>query len=315
MPVDEGLDVDDDLLAHVDPTLDGCRPHMGQQDRIVQFDQLGIDRRLVLEDVEAGAGHLAGSQHAGQGVLVDHLAAAGVDDDGGRLQQLQAPRREQVIGCRRVRAVDRDDVHAGQHLVEALPIGRLQLGLDVRVHPAPVVIMHREAEALGPARHRLADAAHADDAQALAPDAMAQHRGRAPAGPVAGAHQVLALAQPPRYGEDQGHGHVRRVLGQDARGVGHGDAAHARGLEVDMVDAGAEGGDEAQLLAGLAENPRVDAVGHCRHEDVGLLHRGDQLGLAHRLVVQVQPGVEKLHHPGLDRIRKAAGDDHARLRL
>ena len=29
--------------------------------------------------------------------------------------------------CRRVRAVDRDDVHAGEHLVEALPVGGLQL--------------------------------------------------------------------------------------------------------------------------------------------------------------------------------------------
>jgi hypothetical protein len=38
----------------------------------------------VLEHVEAGAGQLAGSQHAGQRVLVDHLAARGVDDIGLR---------------------------------------------------------------------------------------------------------------------------------------------------------------------------------------------------------------------------------------
>ena len=87
--------------------------------------QLRVDRRLVLEHVEAGAGDLARLDHAGQRVLVDHLAARGVDDVGLGPQQLEPARREQVIGRRRVRAVDRDDVHAGEHLVEALPVGRL----------------------------------------------------------------------------------------------------------------------------------------------------------------------------------------------
>ena len=68
-------------------------------------------------------------------VLVDHLAARGVDDDRVRLQQLQPPRRQQMEGRRRVRAIHRDDVHARQHLVEALPVGRLELVLEVR--PAP----------------------------------------------------------------------------------------------------------------------------------------------------------------------------------
>jgi hypothetical protein len=67
------------------------------------------------------------SSMPGQRVLVDHLAARGVDDIGVRLHQLQPPRRQQMIGGRRVRAVDRDDVHPRQHLVEAFPIGRLEL--------------------------------------------------------------------------------------------------------------------------------------------------------------------------------------------
>ena len=74
----------------------------------------------------------AGLDQARQLVLVDHLAARGVDEIGVRLQQLQPARRQQVIGRRRVRAVDRDDVHARQHLVEAFPVGRLELLLDRR---------------------------------------------------------------------------------------------------------------------------------------------------------------------------------------
>ena len=41
-----------------------------------------VDRRLVLEHVEAGARDLAGLDHAGERVLVDDLAARRVDDDG-----------------------------------------------------------------------------------------------------------------------------------------------------------------------------------------------------------------------------------------
>jgi molybdopterin/thiamine biosynthesis adenylyltransferase len=71
-------------------------------------------------------------QQVGERCFVDDLAARGVDHDGVRLKQLQAARRQQVVGRRRVRRVDRDDVHPRQHLVEALPVGRLQLLGDAR---------------------------------------------------------------------------------------------------------------------------------------------------------------------------------------
>src|SRR5689334_21377204 len=56
--VGEGLDVDDDLLAHIDAAFDGGRAHMREQHDVVELQQLRIDRGLVLEDVEAGAGQL-----------------------------------------------------------------------------------------------------------------------------------------------------------------------------------------------------------------------------------------------------------------
>ena len=72
-----------------------------------------------------------------------------------------------------MRAVDRDDVHARQHLVEAFPVGRLQLVLDLLQHAMPVMIVDRQAERLGAARDRLADAAHSDDSETLTGDAAA----------------------------------------------------------------------------------------------------------------------------------------------
>ena len=88
------------------------------------------------------------------------------------------------------------------------------------------MIVDLQAEGAGAARHRLADAAHADDAEPLAPDAVAEHPGRRPAGPfaVAGEHG-RALGEPARHREDQRHGHVGGVFGEHARRVGDGDAA------------------------------------------------------------------------------------------
>src|SRR5262249_34900241 len=56
--IDKGLDVDDNLFPHVYAPFDGRGAHMRQEDDVVQFDQLGIDRGLMLEDIEPGAGDL-----------------------------------------------------------------------------------------------------------------------------------------------------------------------------------------------------------------------------------------------------------------
>ena len=238
---------------------------MGQQQHVVEFQQLGVHRRLVFEHVQPGAGDLALAQLAHQGVLVDHLAARGVDDIGMRRQQIEPARRQQVEGGRRMRAVHRDDVHAGQHLVEAFPVGRLQLLLDAFVYPLAVVVVDREAKGAGAPGDSLADTAHADDAEPLAPDALAQHPGGRPALELAFAQGLRAFHQAARHGEDQGHGHVGGVFGQHAGGVGDGDAAPSGGGQVDMVDAGAEIGDQAEIRAGMGQDGAIDAVGDGRH--------------------------------------------------
>ncbi len=125
-----------------------------------------------------------------------------------------------------------------------------------------------------------------------------------------GADQPFALRQAPRHGQDQGHGHVGGVLGQDAWRVGDRDVALPRRLEIDMVDAGAEGGDQLQLGSGLGEDRGVDMVGDRGHQHVGGLGGLDQRRLGHRPVVQIEPGLEQLHHPGFDRVRQLPGHDH-----
>jgi hypothetical protein len=62
--VGEGLDVDDHPLAHRDAALDRRRAHMRQQHDIVERGEARVDRRLVLEHVEAGAGDRAGLEQS-----------------------------------------------------------------------------------------------------------------------------------------------------------------------------------------------------------------------------------------------------------
>ena len=212
-----------------------------------------------------------------------------------------------------MRAVDRDHVHAGEHLVEAFPVGRLQLLLDGGGDAAAVVVVDRQAEGLGASCQGLADATHADDAQALAGDAAAEHPGRRPAGPVTSRDHLGALDEAPGDGENQRHGHVRRVLGEDPGRVGDGDASFRGRVDVDVVDAVAEVGDELHLLARRPDDLGVDPVGNRRHQHIGRLQGLHQLRTAHWPVGVVQARVEQFAHARFDHVRKLARHDDRRL--
>ena len=85
MAIHEGLDIDNDLLAHINAPFDRRRAGVRQQDdltRAGELDQLWIDRRLMFEHVEPGTGNLIRLDQASEGVLVNNLAARCVDDIG-----------------------------------------------------------------------------------------------------------------------------------------------------------------------------------------------------------------------------------------
>ncbi len=119
-----------------------------------------------------------------------------------------------------------------------------------------------------------------------------------------------AFDEPARGRKDERHGHVGGVLGHGAGRVGDRDAATQRARDVDVVDAVAEIGDQSHLLAGLGDHGGVDVVGDRRDEDIGLVHSLDDLGLRHRLVVEIEPGVEQFAHAGFDEFREPPRDDH-----
>ena len=175
------------------------------------------------------------------------------------------------------------------------------------------MVVDRNAEAPRAPRHRRADPAHADNAEPLAVNPVAQQRRRRPAEPAAGAHQALALDEPARDREDERHGHVGRVARQHARRVGDHDAPLMRGREVDMVHARAEARQQLEAGAGGFQALRVDAVGHGRHQHVRPAHGVEQFGAVPLPVAVVQLGAEQLHHPRLHRVRELARDDDERF--
>ncbi|ENN84449.1 hypothetical protein RHSP_22289 [Rhizobium freirei PRF 81] len=313
MTVDEGADVDDDLVAHVDAALEGRRAHMRQKYHLAligELHQLRIDGGFVLEHVEAGAGDLAFAQDLDQRRLIDDIAARRVDDVACRLQQRQAAGGDQMIRRRRRRAVDRNDVDAGEHLVEAVPIGRLQFVLRRRIDPLAIVIMDRKAECLGAAGNGGAYAPHADNADTLAVNASPQHPGRRPSGPFAGIIRQDAgtFRQPSRDGENERHGHVGGIFGQDIGRVGHGDAATSRSFDIDMIGAVGETGNQLHLRPGLIDQLSVDAVRHRGHQHVDRSDSLNEFGLGARTIVNVEFGIEELAHPRFHCIRQFARD-------
>ena len=267
----------------------------------------------MLIDVQTGACDLAPGQHIGQSRLVDHFTAGRIDQDGMGLKQLHAPGGQEVEGCGRVGAVDRHHIHAGQHLVEALPIGGLQLFFDAWADGFAVVIMDLQTKGLGALGHGLTDPAHTDNAQALAIDPATHHPGRRPALKAAALNHLSALNDAAGGGQNKGHGHIGGVFGQNAGRIGHGNAARIGGGDIDIIDPGPEIGDQLERGSGARQKTRINPIGNGRDQHLGALKRVKELVLPHRLVGQVQLGVEQFTHTGLHRIGEFACNNDFRL--
>ncbi len=62
MSIKKCLDIHNHLLAHIDTTFDGGGSHVGQQHHFAgprQFDELRVDRGLVLENIQPSTCDLA----------------------------------------------------------------------------------------------------------------------------------------------------------------------------------------------------------------------------------------------------------------
>jgi hypothetical protein len=166
-------------------------------------------------------------------------------------------------------------------------------------------------EAAGAPCDDLADPPHADDAQALAGHLGADHEGRAPVAPFAGAHQTLALAGAPRRTEHEQKGDLGGRVAQHVGGVGDDNAAPLGRLEVDVIDADRHVGDHLHGLGQAADDLGREVLCMAGQDGVDPLAEFDQL------VAAVEPVVRVEHRPvvpgeaRLDRLGQLARDENA----
>ena len=193
------------------------------------------------EHVEAGGEDSAGFQRRDQRRLVDHRAARDVDDDAARAERLQHVGIDHLRGGGAAGHDHDQRIDVLRHLHQV----RIMLVGDGRRLVARMV-EDRHQRGLEPAADRLADAAHADDADlAVAQRADAQ---RIVLGlPQAGAHIAIGLDEFAQRRDQQSHRDVGDFLGQHVRRVGDDDVMLARIGEIDMVIADAEAGDDFEL--------------------------------------------------------------------
>ncbi len=117
------------------------------------------------------------------------------------------------------------------------------------------------------ARHQGADIAHADNADGLLPRLVAQEFRTFDFG--AGTDLAIEFAHPPDDAERQGQGHFGDGFLVDAWRPADGDAARLRRREIDIVEADALLGDDAQFL-GASHVLGTDSL-YADHHAVGVL--------------------------------------------
>ena len=152
---------------------------MGRDDDVVELEQRATVR-LFRKHVERRARQLAGAKRVDERVLVDELAARDVDQAKAVLGRCELVAPDDVVGVRREREVERDEVGRRQKLLERLGLFDTQVakavGGDVRV-----VREDAHLERPRPPCNLLADAAEADEPERLVRELEAGEAGALPA--------------------------------------------------------------------------------------------------------------------------------------
>ena len=268
-----------------------------------QLEQRAVGARLGGEHVQTRGAHMPARDRIGQRLLVDEPAARGVDDDDARLGLGQGLLAQQPRGLLGLGQVHRDEVGAGQHIVEREQFDT-QLGGAGRRHVG-VVGDDVGAEGGQPMGHQLADAAEAHHADGLAEDLGAVELGALPG--------VLAQGRVggrdlPGCREHQRQRMLGRAVDIGGRRVDHQHPGGRRGVDVDVVQAHTRPGDDLELGCG-GDHLGVDGGGGADQDRVGVGDGFQQLGA----VGAVDPAdLHLVAEGGNGGLGKFVGDQHNR---
>ena len=214
---------------------------------VIQLHQRRIlIQRFTLEHVQTCRTNPLMAQCINHRCFVNNLAPRDVDEDAFRTHQRKLPGADQPLGLRRQRQGQADEIGLLEQVFQAAVL-RIKTRLDSRFTRL-AVIDHRHAKSeMTTLRQRLANAAHADDAQHLAMHIGAKMRRAEVALPLTAAHHVRQLDHAPGGGKDQGETGVCGGFGQHVRGVGQQNLAAGQVIDVVVVDAHRHTGNGLQL--------------------------------------------------------------------
>ena len=215
-----------------------------------------MDVWLAREDIEAGIAHLAGFKRRDKIVVVDEVAARGVHHDGAARQLRKGAGVDDAARLRRRGRVDGEEFADAEQAVERGVVDRT-LFLGGR-EPPPVVVMDFHVEGAGALGRRLADLAHAVNAEPLAVEPPADELHGLPAAPFLFAEQPLAFLRSPGRAKDQQHRDFRCRYRDRVWRVRDADAARLRGGKVNVFVADGVGGDDADAGGKLAMTSGVN---------------------------------------------------------
>src|SRR5574340_425636 len=87
-------------------------------------------------------------------LLLNNILHTNITVKGKKIRKLIGDSRTEIrnLYFSNMRAVDRNEVHPRQHLVDRIPIGGFERFLDLRRDPAPVVVVDGHAEGARPPR-------------------------------------------------------------------------------------------------------------------------------------------------------------------
>ena len=205
-----------------------------------RLERVALGLRLDREDVERGAGDVAGEDVVAQRLGVDDHAARGVDEQAARLHLRELLRAEEAGVAGPAVDVQAHDVGLGEQVVEALHPPGVAVGEPV----GGVEEDHPQAHRLGEVGQLGADVAVAHDAERAAADLVAALRRLVP---DAGVHLLGLLGQPAGQHDDLADHQLHDAAGVGVRRVEDRDAALGRRDQVDLVGADAEAADRQQV--------------------------------------------------------------------
>jgi hypothetical protein len=302
-----GEDVEDligDLLGHRDLGLGRRRAEVWGEKGVGRGEERRVSRRLALEDVDTGAGEMAGSERIRDGCLVDDPATGDVQQDRASLHAGQLRCADHAFRRAAQRDVHGHGVRPLEEVVESDEIDAVVCCLfrrDVRVARED-----RHLHRPGPGRDRLADLAESDDAQGPAAELESGELRPLPLSPPDGRVSRRDLAGD---AVEQGE----RVLGRRdrvaCRRVHDRDPCPRCSVQVDVIDADPGPADDLELRAGR-DHRRVDLDLAPNDESVVLAEdRAELVAREPGPLVDVMGGPQDRHPFGSNRLRDE--DPHA----